>query len=348
MPETVLSVGGRDYGGWTEIRIQRGIEQIAGAFDLTVTERWGTGRELRQIKPGEACQVRVDGVPVITGYVDAVRPAYDARTHSVTVSGRDRTADLVDCSAVYKSGQWAGRTLAQIAGDLAQPFGISVTDRTGDGEKFPAFALHEGETVFEAIERAARMRSVLLISDGLGNLVIDRAGTARAATDLVQGRNILSASAELTWKERYSSYTVKGQAQGTDNAFGAVVSSIKGVAIDAAINRYRPLIVLAEDQGHGVSFKRRAEWERNVRMGRGNRATVSVQGWSHSGGLWLANQRTRLTSALLDVDAELVIASVELTLDDQGTRAQLSLSRPEAFDVIDVSKKKKTKESVWP
>ena len=38
--------------------------------------------------------------------------------------------------------------------------------------------------VFEAIERAARMRGLLLMSDGKGVLVLTRAGVARISTPL--------------------------------------------------------------------------------------------------------------------------------------------------------------------
>lgn len=347
MPETLLKVGGRQYGGWQSIRIQRGLEQIAGAFELGITERWGGQRLARPIKPGEACQVLVDGAPVITGYVDDVRPAYDKESHRVVVAGRDKAGDLVDCSAIHKSGQWSGRTLAQICADLCAPFGIRVIDRARASEVFPTFAIQEGETAFEALERAARMRSVLLVSDGEGNLIIDRADTTLISVELVEGRNILAAEGEFSWRERFSRYIVKGQAQGDDNLWGVAVAGQKGAATDAAITRYRPLIVLAEDQGHGATFRRRAEWERNVRLGRGNRVTVTVQGWTHPGGLWEPNRLVRVRSPFLDVDADLLIAAVTFTLDERGTRAELALCRREAFDVIAPAKKTQEK-SIWP
>ena len=35
-----LLVGGRIYSGWTEVAVKLGIEQIAGTFDISLTERW--------------------------------------------------------------------------------------------------------------------------------------------------------------------------------------------------------------------------------------------------------------------------------------------------------------------
>jgi prophage tail gpP-like protein len=81
-------------------------------------------------------------------------------------------------------------------------------------------------------------------------------------------------------------------------------------------------------------------------MGRGSRATITVQGWSHAAGLWQPNQLVRVTSALLDVDDDLIVAGVTLTLDEKGTLAELSVCRAEAFDVL-APKAKKQKGLAW-
>lgn len=334
MSKVELLVGGVYYGGWQTIDIQRGIEQIAGTFELQVTEYWPGSGTPQQISPGAACQVLIDGETVITGYVDTAVPSYDDSQHSVTVSGRDKTADLVDCAAIYKSGAWSNRKLEQIAADLCQPFGIEVKAEIDTGAAFIAYSIQEGETVFECLERATRMRAVLLVSDGLGRLVITRAGSDKAAASLEQGKNILLARGEFSWKDRFSQITVKGQAQGNDDVYGETVAHPSATATDATINRYRPLIVLAEDQGHAATLKQRAAWEANVRRGRGNRATVTINGWKHASGLWRPNTLVNIDSGFLAINAELLIAGVRYTLNAQGERTELSLAMREAFDLI--------------
>jgi hypothetical protein len=68
----------------------------------------------------------VSVVPVITGYVDRVIGTLDARQHSVTVTGRSKCQDLVDCSAEWPGGQIVGSSVLEIARKLAEPYGISV------------------------------------------------------------------------------------------------------------------------------------------------------------------------------------------------------------------------------
>ncbi len=336
MANIQLKVGGGIFSGWESMEIKTGIEQIAGAFTLSVTERWAGQATPAPIMAGLPCEVWLEGAPVLTGFIDETTPSYDANAHSVSVSGRDKTGDLVDCSAAHASGQWSNRTLLQIARDVCQPFGIQIINLTDVGDPFTSVNIQEGERAFELLDRMARMRAVLLMSDGLGNLLLTRAGQSRINTALVEGQNILRAQAKFDWKDRFGFYTVKGQHRGSDTAPVDNARSPQGKAVDATIaaSRYRPLVLLAEDQGQISSLTQRAEWEANVRLGRSNRATLTVQGWSHADGLWKPNQLVRLVSPLLYADLDLLTAQVTYRLDGNGTTTELELCRPEAFDLI--------------
>ena len=331
-----LYVGTEIYGGWQRVSVTRSIEQIANGFELGVTERWPGQSVSRPIRPGEKCSLKLDDDTVITGYVDDAEPSFGKQAHSLTVKGRDATGDLVDCSAIHKAGQWTNAPLDRIARDLCAPFGIKVKVETDVGKPFSSYNIQEGETAFECIERAARLKAVLLISDGEGNLVITRAGKTRAETALVEGENILDGRGQFSWKERYSIITVKGQERATDDFFGEHAAGPSASARDDAITRYRPLIVLAEAHGAGATLRDRATWERNVRMGRGNRGTISVQGWRDGAGkLWQPNTLVTVTSPMLWLDqAEMLIVGCTYTLDDNGTRTTLAIARREAFDLV--------------
>lgn len=62
-----LKIDGAFYGGWKRVRVTRSIEQMAGTFELEVTERWPGMRDASPIKPGQACQLLLDGEVVVTG-----------------------------------------------------------------------------------------------------------------------------------------------------------------------------------------------------------------------------------------------------------------------------------------
>lgn len=336
MSEVTLSVNGIRYGGWKTVEIRRSIERISSTFSLSLTERWSGQDQPWPIEHGDECSVAIDGEVVVTGYVDDVLPFFDDREHGITVVGRDKTGDLVDCSAIAKSGEWKGRTILQIAQDLAAPFGIAVTAEVDPGKPFERSSLQEGETVFEALERAARMRGVLLISDGRGGLVITRAGKGRIATALVQGENIKSARATYSLRERYSKYICKGQSYGFDTSTPEQNAGSKGEAADNNVARYRPLLIVAEDIADSAGLTTRALWEAAVRMGRSARPEITVQGWRHASGLWRPNVLVPVRSPWLRLDREMLIVGVVSLFDDNGRRSVLELCRPEGFEILPV------------
>ena len=331
-----LKVNDTLYGGWKSLRATRSIEQVAGTYDLTITERWPGQAEASPIRPGEACQLLLDGEPVITGFSDSLSIDLDADRHGLRVSGRDKTADLVDCSAVHKSGQWHNVKFDQLARDLVKPYGLKVIVEADVGKALSSYNIQEGETVFECLERAARMAALLLTSNPMGELVITRTGNTRLDVALVEGENIKAGRAEFSWKERFSRYTVKGQERlGADGDLEHAAGS--GKSTDDVISRHRPLIIVADSHSHKASLRDRAEWERNVRRGRGARGSITVQGWRQPDGeLWMPNRLVTVTSPSLWLDcAEMLIVGCTWTLDEKGTQTELAISRPEAFQLLE-------------
>lgn len=332
-----LKIEGIYYGGWKSLRVSRSIEQLAGTFELEITERWPGQPESTPIKPGQKCQLLLDGAPVITGYVDTVSPDYDSGQHTVRVSGRDKTGDLVDCSAIYKSGQWQNVKIDQLARDLLKGYDIKTLVEADVGSAFSSFNIQEGESIFECLERAARMKALLLTSNPEGDLVITRAGKQRIEHGLQEGKEIKAARADFSWKDRFSSYVIKGQGRlGGDGE--SEHASPAGKVSDEIITRHRPLIVLAESHSQNSTLRDRAEWERNVRRGRSARGSITVQGWRHPGGdLWMPNLLVSVTSPWLWLDnAEMLIVGCTWTLDDRGgTLTELAIAKPEAFQLLE-------------
>lgn len=339
MSDCTLRVGGKIYGGWKDIEIQRGIEQVTGKFTLSVTERWSGQAEPRPITNGQACQVFLGDSPVLTGWVGRVVPGRDDKNSWLTVEGRDKTHDLADCSAIHKSGQWKNSTLARIAADLLKPYDITVFIRqpamAAANRKIPSFNIEEGETVFACLERAARLQAVMLWTDGLGQLVIGLPDSARAEMPLREGVNLKYMQGEFSWDERFSLYVVKGHTKHDDDE---APHQSRGEATDSAVNRYRPLIVLAEDHAGSPTAKQRAQWEAAVRAGRGNRATVKVQGWcwhGDHGPLWQPGMRVPVESTTLRVKGDLLIVGCTWKKNaTEGTTTEMELADPRAMDQL--------------
>ena len=331
-PELVtLKVGGQLFEGWTTVNVAKGIRNPAGGFSLSYAERADADGAPLAIRTGEACEVLIGGETVITGWIDAASPEFDARSRKLKVEGRDRSADLVDCAALNSPGSWSNRTLIQIATDLVAPFGLTVASRADMGEAFRRFSLQQGETVWDALERLARFRGFLVVPTTAGQIEFITPGARRAGFTLRQ-TDMLSASAEHDVRDRFSLYVVKGQSSGDDETNGRAAAGPKAEVNDPAIKRYRPTLIVAEEQATLASLRARAGWEASVRTAAGRRMQITVQGWRDpSGALWTADLVVPIEAPWLGVMGDMLVADVEFDLSDNGSTTRLTLSPPDVY-----------------
>lgn len=325
-----LVVGGGDYSGWKSVSITAGIDRQARDFKLSVTHRWPGSNEARRVAPGDECTVCIGTDLVLTGYVDSTPIVYDKESVTAAVKGRSKTADLVDCSAVHKSGQWKDRTIEGIVRELVEPFkNIEVIDEAKIQETIPDHQLQQGETVFESIDRLLRLRSLLSTDDAQGRLVLTRAGSEMTSTDLVVGQNILTGKAALDFTQRYSDYILKGQKPG-----GGAQSQVEAVHDDPAIKRPRPLVIVMDGQPDLNTACERVKWEAAFRTGKSRQAVYTVQGWRQADGkLWVPNQLVRVKDPIIGFDDEFLITEVTYSLSELGTIATLTVAPRDAYDL---------------
>lgn len=344
-----LKVNGVAYSGWQDIRVSRGIDRMACDFDITVTERWADDAQPWQIKKFDACTVCIGSDVILTGYVDKYDPSFDARTHTVRVSGRSKTEDVIDCTAGMVAGQYSGYTLDAIARAICAPFGIAVVVQADVGEAFPDATREHHETGFEFLERLARLRGVLLCDNEQGNLVLAQAGSSYATDALTHPGNIIAASAVLNGAKQFSAYYVQtqsGEGMAADTWNGAagiggsapvvqsqVVTTTSGVAYDTSVPRYRPHTIVAESALDAKGAQARADWQMRFNAAHATQANVTVKGWRQSdGSLWKINTLTPTQSAWLQLDRPLLIARVSYVLNDKrGRCTDLVLGPVEGF-----------------
>jgi len=344
MSDVVLLVNGQKYTGWTSIEIEQNLQAVSSRFSLNVSDTQGitgareSGAPL-SIYPGDACAIELDQVRVMTGYVDQVIPSFSANQHELRLSGRDKTADLVDCSVFNAPGEFNQLKLDRIVRILCEPFGIGVrvdADAVGHiGAALSVFSIQPGESVWEAIERAARLRGVLMVSDTQGNVLITRAAkNTRAHTALIQGENILSASATFNHNTRFSVYSVQATSPWSDDLPAAFANAIEGLAYDENIKRFRPKVIKAETASSNAQAQRRAQWEAAVRAARSGSVQITTLGWTQGdGSLWKINTLVAVKSPWLSIDGDLLITAVRFSKDESsGTHSQLTLMRADAFE----------------
>ena len=331
-----LLLNGKIYGGWQDVRITRGIERLPSDFEIKLTDFYAYDASTLQVVAGEPCVVKIGADPVITGYVDAVMPSLSKDSHEITIVGRSKCADLVDCSAEWAGGQISGATALEVAQKLAAPYGITVDALDDPGKAIPYFNLMFGETPHDIIDRICKYSELLAYDDVDGNLLLARVSTRQAASGFRQGINVMSASAVFSMHDRFSEYRCYPNAFNTLQELGDA-GFLKSSQLDAGVTRHRLKVLIADMMGNGAAdvAQRRAGWEASRRYGRSYAVRLTTDNWrDKSGALYEPNTLVALDLPTLKITGRIwTISEVTYRKGDQGTLCDLVVMPPAAFDV---------------
>ena len=371
-------IGGRRFAGWKSVHIEAGIEQVARAFAMEVTETFPGSVSLDTFHAGDLVQVYIGADLVCTGYITSTPVAYDGKAVKVQIQGKSKTVDLVDCcppsAAVGKTTQsdtwqgvkgksgtaveapkqaatsWKNQPTSVIMAALAAPYGVTVRDDVGIGEKLANHTVNPGETVMASINRLITKDNLVVTDDAEGNLVIADPGAAGVCSDaLVLGKNVLSASASFDASKLFSDYVVLGQHKGTDEDFGATAAQDKGVAKNPDVGRFRLKVVKDSGQSANLTCRERAAFERNYDRARYWAVTYTVQGWRQSsGGLWPLNAKIVVTDEVLGIQSQLyLIAKLTFDLSAGGMTTKIECCDPDGYERSGQTNKSKSGGNAW-
>jgi prophage tail gpP-like protein len=329
--ELELLVEGQRFTGWEKVEVARSMEAASGSFQLEVSDRGGL-----PVRAGQEVTVQLAGTVVVRGHVDEVQARGDAESRSLIVAGRDRTADLVDCSELTEPGEWADIGLVRLVELIAAPFGVEIRNLLPEEpDPFVRFARQPGESAWSAVERACRLRGVLAHSSGDGALLLARPGRTLGGVDLVEGRNVLSWEVSTSQRQRFSSYVVRSQAPGSDEYFADQSALVEATAEDAGVGRFRPLLVLAEGALVFENAQDRARWEATVRAARSSTVGLVVQGWRRAADapVWDLNELAHVVLPGAGLDQVLLVNELRFRRNlEDGTTTELGLTRADAYD----------------
>jgi len=332
-----LEVNGNRYTGFTDITVFRSIETISGSFDFSATS---SDTLVFPIAAQDACKVYIGNIPVINGFVESVSVSYDASSHSISISGRDRTCDVID-STIIGAKNFSGQSLVKIIQKVLSDNGLStISVINNTGSSITAFNDAESssspvsQTIFEFIESYARKRQILITTDGEGNIVLARASTIVSSAVLEniiggQFNNIKSATVNYDFTKRFYKYVMQSQQSPSSTlSFGDValenVAVQTGSYIDNTIRNTRITEVISETSDLTTNLSQLASWTANLARTRSTEYKAVVQGYfldSSKAEIWKPNLLVKVTDDFCNINATLLIKSVEykLSVNDGST-----------------------------
>jgi prophage tail gpP-like protein len=327
MSNVKLKINDLIYTGWQSVMVVRSIETMAGRFSLNLTDNAPF-----VVPKSSAVELFLNDEKIISGYSDSINYEISSNEYSLSIDGRDKTGDLMDCSTLIPSQELINVTLKEIIDSVIEPFGITAIYNQNPADKFKKFSLQQ-ESAYEAIERATRLRGVLASSNQDGQIIIQEYGAQRANDSIVMGLNVLSASSRFNDINRFSEYLVYGQQSGDDDLSLNEIMRPQGFSKDFGISRYRPKIVIAEGSINTAMAQKRAEWEAAIRAARAVDIEVTLQGWTQSSGnLWRENMIVKTILPDHGINSDMLIKEISYSLDlNSGEKTRIILVRPDAY-----------------
>ena len=350
MSDLTLEVDGVVYTGFKTARYSRSIENLSGQFSFVATAE---GMMHAPFRANAQARILMGDVALITGYVETMDISYSDSNHEIRVSGRDKTADIVDSSLrgnVDFKAPISLETIIRNVLELLEIEDIEVRNLVDDLEDFAQGEIavgKVGENAFQFLEKHARKRGVLITSNGEGDIIIARAGIARlrgALIHQVQGRNnnVKTASVSLDFTERFNKYVVKSQGNpalagilGAVGQDGSDFESAQGEATDSDIRASRYLEINAEGLSNGETATQRAMWEANVRRARSQVYScelTSLFADENRTYIFVPNTLIQVQDDFANIRAIMLIRSVNYEIDaDSGTTVNLELVQKDSY-----------------
>lgn len=371
-----LRIDGVVYDRWNSAECERNLKDFSGSYDFSMrdvfqsngTFQYASTGPLLKIKLGLKIEVLVDGEVQLVGFLEGLERDIDDSRAEIRISGRDKTGDLVDCAALDDGpAEFKNVKLEEAVKRIAAPYGLTVRTEVDTGEPFARYGLDLSETAFSAIEKGTRGRHVLVLSDGVGGIVITRTGKTRAPADLVMPGNVIHSRMKLGHTNRHSKHTVHGQGEkagksrsgkpldstaeplsagdrhdgdGSATAMERKGTAAKGIAVDDEIKRHRPIVHLARTKADKTAATDEADGRMRKSRAESEELMHTVKGFGVGGKLWRVNQMASVSDDFQDLYRDLLITRVKNRQDEGGGKTEMTLMSPEAFDKLPVGKRR--------
>lgn len=307
-----ININGTSYSDWDSSQVLSSVASLSDMFVVSGRNRFGKF----EIKAGDPVKVYVADELQITGYIDEVVVNLD---DTITISGRDKTRDLVDCQL---PGQTTFNQLSvvDIIAAIADQYGVSLTVQGGlTTPTVESFVVAKDETGASAIQRLAVDYALVVNSDRDGNLHLqDGSELDDTGITFEEGNSISKAYVIASDKQRYSDYEVIGQRY----ALTQVSGSVMGTSTNTRV--FRKII-----DGEADSATCNLSASRMSCYSEGQAVRMVME----PVGLYLLNAGTTVSIAAptLGVSGKMVVEQALTKIDSTDTKTVFTLVSPEAY-----------------
>jgi len=335
----VVKAGGIAYNIWQTVEVTSAVDQVIDHAMLTVAEPSSKATNLAgiKLKPGDPATVTLAGQTVIDGVVYLRQGVANANMHAVQIGIVSKAKPITVSTVRASPGQYRNQTLEQMVssvfGEVGVPFSLKGAPAGAD-KVFARVSEHVGETRYDFAERLARMRNIHLIDDGQNGIMGFRGPFGNAATQVVEGHNMLRGRILLKDNESVEQLRCRGQQANQDDAYANAQSAAEKQVQTSAKG---DATIVAEEMADNVDCQMRVNHEGDWIAYDEVDGEVALQGWLNSEGQLWWNDRLKVVtvqSPLLLPGAAypfMIKSVVHRQSSEEGTTTTLLLCRADGL-----------------
>jgi len=347
-----LSIGGLAHEEWDGWSIESDLLTPADGFELELYTKDAT-RLPSVLAEGAPCSLTLGKDRVLTGQIDEFEHDISRQGISMRITGRDRAAPLVDCSAPFVSMREA--TLAQILDQVVKPLGITQIEiRAAQAKTRRRIQIEPGQSAWEALLQVAEANGLWPWVEPDGRLIIGGPDySSQVVGRLIMredgiGNNVQRLSVRRSIANRYSQITVLGQHGQYDNdGLDTKRAHLRSVIQDETLARrgiFRPKVVIdSSSENQDMATTRARKLLADSRLEGFEIRAVVMGHRADNGEVWCPGQRVVVTSEPHGLDAIYFLMARTLRLTrSEGAITELRL-REDKMWVLDGNPTKKRK-----
>lgn len=322
-------INGKQHGDWSRYQIDSDFLIPADAWSVSLG--LPEGKFPADVVRGAPVMVKVGDDTVLTGRIDGVQRAVARGGVTLTLSGRDSAAVLVDCAAPILTARQM--ELPDVVAHIVRPLGITKIRIESEGTiRSDKISAEPGERAWDMLLRACAARGLWPWFAPDGTLVIGGPDyTKPPVASLImrmdgKGNNVLSLSDASSIDKSFSELMVLAQSHAHSSTKQSAIIDVgddadsdielstgvaetgqhgmKAVVKDPTVSYYRPQVMIVGDADNQEQINYRARKALSDARLSGYSLTAIVHGHRTSDGvLWEPGQRIHVISEYHGIDA---------------------------------------------
>ena len=332
-----ISCNGIVFDEFDDFSLNKSIEAFCSYFSFTICQRIANNVGITK---GAKITITIENELVFTGFIENIENSQDYNQHYLTISGRDKTAELIDSYILPK--QYKQNDFLKLIRLVLDDNGYNNIKINSDIAILPklignSFVAEKNSKIFEFIDNLAKTISVILITDVDGDILITREGADLAVGSLDISNNsinVLNSNLSINSDETYRYIRIIGSQRTEQNK----KRSQNVEFIDYKANTNKRLIVDINTNSNRSKLEDIANWYMAIKRGKGSRYNADMQGFLTNittGLLWQANTILLLKDEANNINGSFLIQGVSYSQSSGGSKTTLSICNLGSFTKFD-------------